>query len=339
MNRIGQIQNDVATFLAEMAVLKAFMPQEQPNGVVEKRTDEHSFERIGEEPIVVLTSLSDVAKQLADNLKNIGVVQGYAIALAREILAAFCVGQWVLFEGSLGEVVVKAVARSLFCKNISSFSVPLGLASPSKMSEVLSAAQSDAHNAIIVHGANRSCVSAYAEPIQQLVTTRLVFRDSAFPQIALLGTITSGASSLVPDRLLTSLGPIFNTDYMPWQWNKTKPLVAGQIGDVRLPIPAITNWQASEELQELLKPFNAERNALWSRGVVAAYALLEKLTGSESGPTPLESLTWGWILPRAAACNLELPELGDHINLGKAESSDQRLIAYLETLKARQSEQ
>ena len=113
---------------------------------------------------------------------------------------------------------------------------------------------------------------------------------------------------------MTALGPVFHTDCLAWDSpSQETKLVDGQLAAV----PAIPRSLSDAERLALSKWRKAlggtpnEGKELWARNVEAVYKGLGQRPEKGDYPTAIQSLNFGWLLPRADAMGVDLSNHSD----------------------------
>lgn len=305
--RALKAKEDVGALLAEIAVLQPFLsakgaplptPTGSPGGAPAVRASA---------PTQTPKSFLEAVGVLRRNFTTLGLIPISARAFARDVMAAVCSGQFLMFRGSLGSLVARAVARSLACERVNLLQIPVGFAEVGGLETHLQlAVGGEACSAFIIEGANRACVDAYGVFLTEVITERAFGLGDPLPNLILLGTILEGPSALPPGPELTSLGPIFHTDCLAWESaSQNIKLVDGQLTAV----PALPRSFSDAErmvLSKWRKAFGGPPNALWTKNVEAVYKGLGQRPEKGDYPTPNQSLSFGWLLPRAHALGVDL---------------------------------
>ena len=109
-----------------------------------------------------------------------------------------------------------------------------------------------------------------------------------------------------PDPVLTALGPILHSDYLAWKrgW-KARPTHPAQLAAGPWPHPDGPDEAALTYLLDELQP---TPNELWRRNVLAADRRLAGWPSEAGAPDALDSVLFGWVLPRCIAAALDLSE-------------------------------
>lgn len=305
--RALKAKEEVGALLAEVAILQPFFGtsvESAPTQVASSAVPEEFREWT---PGATPKTFPEAVSNLQSNLAFLGLHPLSGRALARDVLAAVSSRQLVLFQGSMGGVVTRLVARTLACRSVTTLQVPIGFRENTDFESVVKRANREgAFAALIIEGVNRSCVDAYGSYLTQLVTDRIFGLGDPMPNLILLGNVLDGPSSLPPGSGLTSLGPIFHTDCLSW----ITPGPNGKMVDGHLSaFPAPESVASPADVGTLngwSKALSGTPSALWSRNVESVLKALSCRPDKGTYPSALESVTFGWLLPRAVATGVDL---------------------------------
>jgi len=331
--RIEKLRSEPAAMLADIALIRPFL-REVP---ASSQPIEAPLLRLLDRPTEIAEpqTLAEFLACLERSLAAAGLVGGSAKRLSREVMAAAQAGQMTTLTGSLGSVLARACAGVFAAGAASVYRVPVGLLDGGSVSAALSAViqkaeATDCLAAIILEGANRSALEAYADDLRILVTQRQLNPTAATPGLVLFSTLVEGPSALSLSPSMCELGPILDTDTLSLA---TRALVLRPHGG-RVKRDDWQQWcvetPASEATPDdsidLQRAMEGEDNVLWRRMLRNAYGRLRAMNDGNSS-TPLESLAFGWLIPRAHSCQLSpavfLDELTSEVMSG--ENGDPRL--------------
>jgi hypothetical protein len=307
--RALKAKEEVGALLADVAILQPFFGTNSSPSPTPIALSVMPVEFQERTPRETPKSFPEAAGILQRNLGSHGLIPISARATARDVLAAICCRQLVLFQGSLGSLVAQVVARSLASRHVTTFQVPVGFAENGKLESHLRQAASE-HEcaAFIIEGANRSCIDAYGSFLTEIATDRIFRLGDPVPNLILLGTVLDGPSALPPGPGLTALGPIFHTDCLTWM----PPSAGSFLVDGQLPaLPrdfGMTSPADGMTLDKWCKMLRGAPSALWSRNVEAAFTALHCSPEKFNYPSALEAVSFGWLIPRAIAMGVDLAE-------------------------------
>jgi tetrahydromethanopterin S-methyltransferase subunit B len=278
-----------------------------------QQTGLYTSEVQGSDSPHILSSTEELVSHLTDNLKAIGLIKGGAEDLAKEILAGLSAGEIIVFSGSfafnLAEICTQALAASAKQPPVV-IHIPIGLLNGQQFGDYLwttinNAKRSEQVCAIIIEGLNRSALETYAQALRQIIIKRFLGQPDPAPNTLFFGTLAEGLSTLPVPLELCELGPIFDTDVLGWRRQfKTQTSIAGAI--------PCSVWQTkfakteakndSFDLTQIGNDFAFFRSHLWQLCVKQASRYLDN---------NLQSLAFGWLVPRAMAAEVERREIKD----------------------------
>ncbi|MEN8218825.1 MAG: hypothetical protein ABFS56_21115 [Pseudomonadota bacterium] len=253
-----------------------------------------------------ILSADELVLHLTDNLKAIGLIKGSAENLAKEILVGLAAGEFLVFSGSLAFQLAQVCTQAIAAKQPPTvIHIPIGLLNGQQFNEYLGRAIRKAKTekyvcAIIIEGINCSALEIYAQALRQIFTQRLLGQTDLAPNIVFFGTLVEGVATLPVPVELCELGPIFDTDVLGWR-RQLKPMVyeSGAIPD-----QVWQSWMTIDVIhssleRELFDNVIFYPSQLWQLCVQQAYYRFNILNTSEE--SALNSLSFGWFIPRAAA--------------------------------------
>ncbi len=278
-----------------------------------------------------LPSLDAAYGHLKSQLDNVGLQPSSASAVARETLTAFSLGQVVFFQGSMALVLARALAASLSGMRWAEWDVPADLKDGALFKSIVEAAAAeDGPVVLVLNGANRSCIDAYGSDLIRLVAERSAGLTPA-PGLMLLGVLSEGLSAAPPDAVLTALGPILHSDYFAWKrgW-RARPTQPAQLNAGPWPHPDGPEEAALDVLLDQLQP---TPNELWRRNLLAAHRRMAGWPAEAGAPAAMDSVLFGWVLPRYAAAGVDLSKHAGAFHLDSDER-DPRLRLLLKVHRA-----
>ncbi|HVS36316.1 MAG TPA: hypothetical protein VMS17_12165 [Gemmataceae bacterium] len=309
--RARQAQQEVNALLAEVAVLRPFLapsPATESDGRAPQVREGAVAQTTYRREAAPLIGLDPTYAHLKNQLENVGLQPRSASAVARDVLTAQSLGQAVFFQGSMGPVLARAAAAALSGARWTEVDVPGDLKDNLPLKAILDAVAAEGPTALLLHGANRSCIDAYGADLVRLLAERAAGLDAA-PGLTVLGVLSEGFSAAPPDAVLTALGPILHVDYLAWKrgW-KARPARPGQPTAGPWPHPDGPDEDALGVLMNQLQP---APNELWRRNVLAADRRLAGWPPEPGAPDALDAVLFGWVLPRCVAAGVDLSEHGD----------------------------
>ncbi|HBI41454.1 MAG TPA: hypothetical protein DDY78_01185 [Planctomycetales bacterium] len=306
--RARQAQKEVHGMLAEVAVLRPFLsngaaPTPALPAARALAVETHRHEA------VPLAGTDAAYSHLKSQLENIGLQPRSASAAARETLTALSLGQAVFLQGSMAAVLARTITSALSGARWVELDVPADMKDGALVKPVVEAAAAEeGPTMLVLNGANRSCIDAYGSDLIRILAERAAGVPSA-PGLMLIGVLSEGLSAVPPDPVLTALGPILHTDYLAWKrgW-KARPTHPGQLTAGPWPHPDGPDEAALDYLLDELQP---TPNELWRHNVLAADRRLAGWPGEPGAPDALDSVLFGWVLPRCTAAGVDLSEHAD----------------------------
>lgn len=350
-SKIVELNERVATGLNEGDVLSTI--QQSDKGTADHRVSEsacavwpivHSVlvpERISTSTADLRLDTPEMARNaLSENLRAIGMQSQAAQALAVEVMAAALAGQAILFRGSIAPIVAEVCARSLAGGCAFRLQIPVGLldgrlfgaALEELLQEVI---RYDRIAALVVEGINLSAPEVYAGRLHRLITERLLGFDTAYVGLLVFGTVVDGAGALPLSLQFSEIGPMFDLDCIVWRnrWPKRR-IVGGEIlrstweawvdSDGDVPTDWDDVWRESSRFVGPVTP-------LWRRCVYTAFTRLSTLAAGEMLPTAIQSLAYGWLLPRVISSGTDPMEKRELLPTGVLDGnrSDKRIARLL----------
>lgn len=269
-------------------------------------------------------------KMLSDNLKAIGMNSRAAHALATEVLAGLLAGQALMFKGSMASATAEICAHTLAAASTYHMQMPLGLLDGRQFSAafdevVRESRQSDQTTGLVIEGLNLSAPEVYAQRLRKLVTDRLLGLDDEVGNLLVVGTIAHGSACLSIASELCELGPIFDTDCLTWRskWGK-RGITRGSILRGTWSHWVDTLVQEPTDWADVLRECHGLAGSvppLWKRTLYTALARLTPLAVGDDQPTAMQSLAFGWLLPRLVAAGVDLSEKDSVLGGGMLDAS------------------
>lgn len=294
-------------------------------------------------PLEELDTPNKFVNALCENFQNVGMQSFAARVLADEVLAAFAAGQIVSFRGSMASIVALLCARTLAGPSIRMVHIPIGLLDGREFGTSLyrvldvSGCKTSV-SALILEGINLSAPEVYARSLRQLISERFLGIESTGRNLILLGTVVDGPGALDIPPELCELGPIFHTDCIAWRdkWSRrsvTVGFVPSEVWD-----PWISIVDTPEDWEDLYADYShlgGHPTVLWRRCLYTAAAKLNRMVTAGNVPTLIQSLVFGWLLPRGIASGVNLADYENLLAEGRVDASkaDERIVKLLEFLK------
>lgn len=272
------------------------------------------------------------------NLETLKIQKSSAEALALEGVAGLMAGQMPYFAGLNGKRVAEACALALAAKDTHVLTVPVGLSAPNEFRrrlESLFAMERQNVGCVIIEGINRSALDAFGESLLETIS-RQRSGDQASRSLLLMATLTDGPASLPLSVAHVSLGPIFHTDALDW---RSRPRTEAQRAEGRI---SAQIWETacsaaeratpdSEEALRLLDEFAPIANPLLRGSILSGFRYLSALRSEETGPTVLQSLAFGWLVPVCIAVGATAEAIDQEFDQGIVDGtvSDKRIANLL----------
>ncbi len=225
----------------------------------------------------------------------------------------------VVFAGSMATVLANVCASAFAAEAVFECPVPVGLMDGDAMSTVLSTVaqesiSSEALTGLVLEGMNRSAFEAYGQDIRTLITQGQFLASSSRANFVVFGSLVAGPSGLSLHQSQCEVGPILDTDCLSLLTTGVPPTLQGG----RITHSKWQQWRSetensnvlTDDLDGLQETMGGEKSVLWRRTLKRAYSRLRALNDGTSS-TPLESLAFGWLLPRAHSCNIPYAAFAD----------------------------
>jgi hypothetical protein len=279
----------------------------------------------------------DSAKALRDaistELQALGLKKSAAQIFATEIAAAALAGQIVFFKGGFAADTARACARAVAGPNSFRVSIPIGL---NDGEELRAAFNSSAHGlsasvpAFAIEGINRSALEVFGDVLDDLSS------GAGSPPMLFFASIVQGDAALTIDPNYLEHGPLFDLDHLDWRTRKTA--TASTAG---ASLPSAVHKQVREQFDaktvdfdeplRQLRAFAPKRKPRIERTFAVAYAALSILHDERDAPTPLQSLTYGWLAPLWVTLGLPREDADTEIDGGKCDGTraDPRIASML----------
>jgi hypothetical protein len=283
------------------------------------------------ESIKIAKSFENLEGTIVKNFTAIGLIKTKAQKLTSEILAGLGAGSLITFSGSLAFLLAETCAKSIAAKNeIQVMHIPVGLLDSYQFHQEImgclnKASQSDYLTAIIFEGINLSAFECYAQTFCQMITNRLVNQEASFNHVVCFATLAEGPACLPISKEFCHFGPIFHSDHVGWgSKGVTKKIKGNTISKENWNhwLQSCEQIEIPEDLQHLFENMS-EISQLWKISIRKACQFL----GAEN---PLESLGFGWLMPRAM-CDVNNQEV--LLQFCDESIDDNRVAKMLKTIK------
>ena len=272
---------------------------------------------------VALLQMDEILGAVTINLECLGIKKSSAEALALDCIAALMAGHMPYLGGMFGKRVAEACALALAAQETYVLTVPVGITAPHEFRRQLgslSVFERQEVGCVIIDGINRSAFDTFGECLIDIVSC-LRSGDHTTRSMLIMATFTDGPASLPLSIEHVSLGPVFYTDALDWR-SRPKAETQMSFGGISTQV-----WQEaysvvedvtsdSEEALRLLGEFVPFANPLLRGTILSAFRTLSALRNNRAGPTPLQSLSFGWIAPLCIALGTTVETVDQEFDQG-----------------------
>ncbi|MGF1628543.1 MAG: hypothetical protein ACFCUT_03665 [Kiloniellaceae bacterium] len=288
-------------------------------------------------PIKRLHSVSEILSSVGAALVEAGLRKSMAATFAEELLSALASEQVVFFRGGFAVDLARRCALSLSGAAVVRVAIPLGLTDPSVLRQRLSHRPGfapDSVASIVIEGVNNSPLDVLRDVLLDQVTYRVGSSGRQNPTV-IFASLVDGAGAFPVEPSFLELGPIFDLERMDWRRLRRDKLPA--LGAV-----AQDDWRSIaagwddkpidyEEALQGVRQLTRRRNTRVEANVIRAFCALTAIR-RESGLTPLQSVTFGWLSPYWESLGAKADDIDAHIDGGKCDGTlvDERLKAFLD---------
>ncbi|MBV9993560.1 MAG: hypothetical protein JOZ72_19980 [Alphaproteobacteria bacterium] len=279
-----------------------------------------------------LRTAADILGSLEAALTDAGLKKSTAAAFAEEILAAATSEQVVFFRGGFAVDLARKCALSLCGTEVFRVAIPLGITDPSLFRARLNQYMNGAPtvlSAVVMEGVNNSPLDLLRDVLLDQVTLRVGSLARQAPAVV-IACLADGAGAFPIDPSYLELGPIFDLEAMDWRRLRREKLPV--LGSV-----ARSDWEAFfatwdgkavnyEEALQGAQRLAPKRNARVEANVVRAFSAITAMRRTQ-GPTPLQSITFGWLVPYWQSLAAKVADIDAQIDGGKCDAAtpDDRL--------------
>jgi hypothetical protein len=327
--RLEEARSDPSGTLALAEVLRSYLqPTARERLEVERKGSASTLK--------AWVDWNEVLGALTNAFEGAGISRLSSSCLARETTTALLAGQLVMFRGSVAGSMARVTAATLAGSNHHVARIRAG-ASGREVSLLINDTRSTGRTratltAVTLEGMNRSALETYQDEIRSQVESESLRADADPNALLLIGTLISGPTVLTIGPEYTELGPIFDTDVLahspgpvarhPAATDVLKELWLSPLKSSGIPTPS---------LEDHLRVIEARQNALWDRLVHRAANILSALPVGDGFPTVLQSLAFGWLLPRAEALGVGAKVMNETFGDGRLDGvrADTRIGRYL----------
>jgi hypothetical protein len=312
-DRLAKLRVDPSSLLAEVAVLRPFLLGSSTHPIPDSGAQPQPKADSDFNPSATSAAVTSLDTQVAllttleQNLVAAGLAGGSSKRLGREVLASALAGQLTVFVGSVANELAQAAAAAFSGDSVFVYRVPVGLLDGEHVADRFRRALDASRDrgapvTLILEGMNRSAFEAYGESIQSHVVAHQLRPGVNANGVIIFGTAYRGPSALPIAASLCELGPTLDTDCLNLGNGTPQAFVLGRVsanlwedwskGDAQR--------QRSQLDDSLLESMEGEASILWRRTIRNAAAQLASLE-QRSSSTVVQSMAFGWLLPRAHA--------------------------------------
>jgi hypothetical protein len=287
-----------------------------------------------------IQSHSGLASALAKTLQALGLRKTAAQVFGEECAAAVAGRQAVFLRGAFATRVARALARAIGGTVSARLSVPIGIQDGEELRLSIDSAlgtNTASIGAVAIEGINMTALDVTQGVLADCVDPETGASEAEVARVAIFATIAQGLASLPLEAGYFELGPVFDLDYLDWRTSpSTNPELAAGILSAEVDQAIFGQLTSAavdiEEATRLARSFTKKRNPSAERTIVRAYRALSLIRSEPQAVTPLQSLYFGWLLPRWRALRLPKDQIDSELDGGKAngQSVDPRLSAMLE---------
>ncbi len=291
--------------------------------------------------LTAIETLETCLIALTNNFMSIGLTQVAARGLSQEITAAAFAGQIPMLAGSVASVVAEMVVVTLAAQSGVRICIPVGLLSGEDLDHSVAeidqeAGKRESITVVVLEGLNRSAVEAYGESLSRIVANRVLGLGGRERDLFIVGTLVEGPSALPISPPLTELGPILHTDVLHWrsELEPGKPVVQGSMRQKAWEkvIAAQPNSRPDRsQFDDCMRAMAGPISLVWQRGLEKSFRRLSAMIQHSNPPSPLQSLVYGWLIPRAYACGIPKDRLQQALGEGRPSATgvDPRVMRLL----------
>jgi len=339
--------------LAQVPDQKQQAPSVPPTGPVAVVQPQSTVQTsIPVEPLVLSTKVPPTSAAtfaafiapLSAMFQDFGLKATAAKALAEEFCIAFLDGQVVFFKGAYATEAARACASLLCHGNAYRVALPLGLQQGDDLRRSLLTSIVPAEGlltAVVIEGINLAAFELCKDVLAELASDGASQLGRRMGRTLTIATVTRGVASLPVEASYFELGPVLDLDCLDWRSKRPagRELTALAISrrDADTLRSALTAKAVdTDEPQKLVRAFQTARNPRIEHSALSAFTALSACRKDGEIPTPLQSLTYGWLLPLWTAQGAPRSEVDVQIDGGKCDATtpDPRLKPLIEGLGA-----
>ncbi|UPJ47664.1 hypothetical protein IVB30_31015 [Bradyrhizobium sp. 200] len=295
-------------------------------------------------PSTSTSTFAGIIAPVAAMFQDFGLKPSAAKVLAEEVCVALLVGQVVFLKGAYATEAARACASLLCNGNAYRLALPLGLQQADDLRRSLQSkiVVTDGFlSAVAIEGINLAAFEICKDVLAELATDGPSHSAGrfGFGGALVIATIAHGVASLPVEASYLELGPVLDLDCLDW---RSKRPAAREMTALALSKTAAHAVRATlttkavdtDEPQKLVQAFLPKRNPRIEHTALSAFTALTACRKEGDLPTPLQSLTYGWLFPLWTARAAPRSEVDIQIDGGKCDASvpDLRLKLLLDDL-------
>lgn len=332
----------VALLKTEIAAFTELLePNRQEIGIVkmERTTNNIIFEKASQNGTFLQhDSIEGLEKAFVQNFRSIGMTSSGAKQFSKELIATIISQGTITFKGSFASVLALICARTISAADTSICYIPVGLLDGSNFRAIFDiflkeASASEKISTLIIEGVNLSSFETFAARLSKYIGDQLIGLNPI--KTIIICTLVNGPASLECPVMLCDSGPVFNTDCLEWRTNwEANNIQDGVISKLKFnewvsyPVEIPEDW---DDLYAEFSCLGGLSTVLSDRFLLKAAMHLEKMRCSSS---IIQSLAFGWLIPRGTLLNIDFEKYKERIAEGKldAEKPDKRVIKLLDLI-------
>jgi uncharacterized coiled-coil protein SlyX len=289
-----------------------------------------------------VSTFAGIIAPLVAMFQDLGLKASAAKILAEEISAALLVGQVIFFKGAYATEAARGCVSLLCHGNAYRLALPLGLQQGDDLRRSVQskiAITDGLLSAVTIEGINLAAFEICKDVLAELATDGPSHIAGRLGGTLVVATIAHGVASLPVEASYLELGPVLDLDCLDWRSKRPEARNATALALSKTVAHAIrttltTKAVDTEEPQKLVQAFLPKRNPRIEHTALLAFTALAACRKEGELPTPLQSLTYGWLLPLWTALAVPRSEVDIQIDGGKCDAAtpDPRLKFLLDDL-------
>ena len=288
------------------------------------------------------STLAGFATPLFAMFQNLGLKASAAKALTEEICVALLLGQVVFLKGAYAIEAARACANLLCHGSAYRLSIPLGLQQGDDLRRSIQSKIDLTEGliaAVVIEGINLAAFEISKDVLAELTASEPSDIAGRLGGTFVIATIAHGVASLPVEASYLELGPILDLDCLDWRAKRPVAREVTALAVSKVAVHAVRTTLTSkavdtDEPQKLVQVFLPKRNPRIEHSALSAFTALAASRKEGDIPTPLQSLTYGWLLPLWATLAAPRSEIDVQIDGGKCDAAapDPRLKLLLDEL-------